>query len=229
MNRSPFYSLQGVRKSFTTPAGEVAVFQPFFLDIYAGETYAVVGASGSGKSTFLHILASLEEPSEGRILYCGQDMTGWSSEEKARFRNREVGLVFQFHYLLPEFSVLENVAMPGIIGGLAMKEAKEKAEVALVRVGMQDFATRRVQTLSGGEMQRVSIARAIFRQPRVLLADEPTGNLDEKNGEKIAEVLLDLNVKLNTTLLVVTHNFELARRMQRCLRFRSGILSCQEY
>ena len=102
--------------------------------------------------------------------------------------------------------------MSGIIGGLAMKEAKEKAEVALVRVGMQDFATRRVQTLSGGEMQRVSIARAIFRQPRVLLADEPTGNLDEKNGEKIAEVLLDLNVKLNTTLLVVTHNFELARR-----------------
>ncbi len=228
MNRIPFYSLQRVRKSFTTPAGEVPVFQPFSLDIYAGETYAVVGASGSGKSTFLHMLASLEQPSGGRVLYCGQDMANWNSEEKARFRNHEIGLVFQFHYLLPEFSVLENVAMPGIIDKLAIVEAKEKAYAALKQVGMQDFAARRVQTLSGGEMQRVSIARAIFRQPKVLLADEPTGNLDEKNGEKIAEVLLGLNAKMNTTLLIVTHNLELAQRMQLCLQLRSGILSCQE-
>ncbi len=228
MNRTPFYSLQRVRKSFTTPAGEVSVFQPFSLDIEAGQTYAVVGASGSGKSTFLHILASLEEPSDGRVLYCGQDMKLWSSKEKARFRNHEIGLVFQFHYLLPEFSVLENVAMPGIIDGMSMKAARKKACVALERVGMQDFAERRVQTLSGGEMQRVSIARAVFRRPRVLLADEPTGNLDEKNGEKVAEVLLDLNATMDTTLLVVTHNLELARQMQWCLRLRSGILSCQE-
>ncbi len=222
------YSLQQVEKSFFTPVGTVPVIQPFSLDIMGGETYAVVGASGSGKSTFLYMLASLDSPTHGHILYYGMDMAEWDGMQKADFRNREIGLVFQFHYLLPEFSVWENAAMPGIINGMSIKNAKEQALESLELVGMQDFATRRVQTLSGGEMQRVSIARAIFFRPKVLLADEPTGNLDEKNGRKIADVLNNLHSTIQTTLVVVTHNSELAQRMRHCLSLRFGILSCLE-
>lgn len=222
------YSLQRVEKSFFTPVGTVSVIQPFSLDIVSGETYAVIGASGSGKSTFLHMLASLDSPTRGQISYYGQNMAEWDGTQKAGFRNREIGLVFQFHYLLPEFSVWENVAMPGIINGISVKKAKEQALESLELVGMQGFAERRVQTLSGGEMQRVSIARAIFFRPKVLLADEPTGNLDEKNSRKIAEVLNNLHLTIQTTLVVVTHNPELAQCMRHCLSLRFGILSCLE-
>ncbi len=222
------YSLRQVEKSFFTPVGVVPVLQPFSLDILSGETYAVVGASGSGKSTFLHMLASLDSPSGGQILYRGQDMAKWDGVQKADFRNQEIGLVFQFHYLLPEFSVLENVAMPGIINGMSAKKAKDQALESLELVGMQDFFARNVQTLSGGEMQRVSIARAIFFRPAILLADEPTGNLDEENGRKIADVLNNLHLTIQTTLVVVTHNPELAQRMRHLLSLRFGILSCME-
>lgn len=218
------YSLRGLCKEFDGPAEKLRILQGISLDIQEGETIAVVGASGSGKSTLLHILGTLASPSAGHILFRGRDMTTLNAEEKAFMRNRDMGFVFQFHHLLPEFTTLENAAMQAIIAGLPRAEALRLARESLALVGIADKADLNVGFLSGGERQRAAIARAIVLRPRVLLADEPTGNLDEKNGRRVSELLLELNVGQSMSMIVVTHNPELAGHMGRCFELKSGDL-----
>lgn len=185
---------------------------------------AIVGASGSGKSTLLHLLGALDIPSSGSLLFEGQSLPDLNAEGKAHFRNRKLGFVFQFHHLLPEFSTVENVAMQALIAGMPRNKALQLAALALERVGLADRRDHRVTTLSGGERQRAAIARAILLEPQVLLADEPTGNLDQRTGEKVAELLLELNHSLGMTLIIVTHNRDMAGTLGRCLELRSGEL-----
>lgn len=218
------YSLRNVGKEYEGPTEKVRVLQAISLDIQEGETVAVVGASGSGKSTLLHILGTLASPSSGDLYFCGSDMTRLSAAEKAALRNERLGFVFQFHHLLPEFSTLENVAMQAVIGGVPRKSALEAAREVLEKVGLQERADFPVTRLSGGERQRAAIARAIVRKPKVLLADEPTGNLDEKNGRRIADLLLTLNADRAMSMVVVTHNPELAGQMGRRFELKSGDL-----
>ena len=218
------YQLKEVSKSYEGPVETLRILDRVSLEIRAGETLAVVGASGSGKSTLLHILGTLDTPSSGEVLCRGLKLNRLGEREKASFRNREIGFVFQFHHLLPEFNTLENVAMQAIIGGTERKKALRMAEEALGLVGLGERRLHAVTTLSGGERQRAAIARAMLVRPGVLLADEPTGNLDEKTGRQVTELLLELNAKLGTTLVIVTHNPEIADKMQRCLELREGAL-----
>ena len=221
---APLYSLRGLNKDFDGPAEKLRILQGISLDIQEGETVAVVGASGSGKSTLLHILGTLASPSSGQILFRGREMTALNAEEKAAVRNRDMGFVFQFHHLLPEFSTLENVAMQAVIAGLPRGEALQKARDCLALVDIADKADVNVGFLSGGERQRAAIARAIVLRPRVLLADEPTGNLDENNGRRVTELLLELNADQAMSMIVVTHNPELAGHMGKCFELKSGDL-----
>ena len=221
---APVYELLDVGKEFAAPGENLVIFNKIYLTIGAGEAIAIVGASGSGKSTLLHLLGALDVPTQGRILFAGQDLAGMTPEGKAALRNRSLGFVFQFHHLLPEFSTVENVAMQAVIGGMSRAGALQLAARALENVGLGDKAGQQVTTLSGGERQRVAIARAILLEPKILLADEPTGNLDERTGHMIGELLLRLRRELAMTLVVVTHNRDLAARMDRCLELRSGVL-----
>lgn len=216
------YSLENLCKVFRGPGEELQILDSLNLDINAGEHIAIVGASGSGKSTLLHILGTLDSPTSGRITFEGMDLAALSDAKKADFRNRELGFVFQFHYLLPEFNTVENVAMQAIIGGMAYGEAMRRASAMLDMVGLEKRKKHAVTTLSGGERQRAAIARAILKEPKVLLADEPTGNLDEKTGSQVAELMLELNRRLGTTLIIVTHNLELAARADRTLELKGG-------
>ena len=222
--RTPLFSLRNVTKEFDGPAEQLRVLQGIFLDIQEGETIAVVGASGSGKSTLLHILGTLAGPSSGELFFRGIDLRALSPEKKAAVRNRDMGFVFQFHHLLPEFSTVENVAMQAVIGGMPRGAALERARSLLSRVGLAEKADVNVGFLSGGERQRAAIARAILQEPGVLLADEPTGNLDEKNGRRIAELLLELHADRNMSMVIVTHNHELASKMGKCFELKSGEL-----
>lgn len=221
---TPLFSLRNVSKDFEGPAEQLRVLQGISLDIQEGETIAVVGASGSGKSTLLHILGTLASPSSGEVLFRGKALHSLSPEQKAATRNREMGFVFQFHHLLPDFTTVENVAMQAIIGGVAKGEAFKRALDILDRVGLADKADVNVGFLSGGERQRAAIARAILREPAVLLADEPTGNLDEKNGRRIADLLLELHADRAMSMVIVTHNHELAGKMGKCFELKSGEL-----
>lgn len=220
----PLYRLQGVGKEYDGPGEELVILRGLDLTIEAGESVAIVGASGSGKSTLLHLLGALDTPTWGKLHFLDRDMGAMSPEDKAVFRNREVGFVFQFHHLLPEFSTVENVAMQAIISGMPHAEAYDLARDALDKVGLSGRVEHKVTTLSGGERQRAAIARAILLHPRVLLADEPTGNLDERTGDVVGRMLLDLNRELGMTLIVVTHNRELADLMGRRLELRAGEL-----
>jgi lipoprotein-releasing system ATP-binding protein len=220
----PLYSLRCLGKEYDAPGENIRILQAISLEIQEGESIAIVGASGSGKSTLLHILGTLTSPSFGEISFRGEDMTRLTPEEKARLRNRDIGFVFQFHHLLPEFSALENAAMQAIIGGMPRKEALGKAREILEKVGVLDRADFNVSRLSGGERQRTAIARAVVQGPGVLLADEPTGNLDEKNGRLVTDLLLELNADQAMTMIVVTHNPELAGRMGKCFELKSGEL-----
>ncbi len=220
----PIYQLEHVSKKFSGPAEDLIVLNDVTMNIAAGQSLAVIGASGSGKSTLLHLLGTLDTPSAGSIFFSGRNIRDLSPEAKALARNRDLGFVFQFHHLLPEFSTLENVAMQAVIGGAKRSEALAEARKALELVGLEDKGQQSVTTLSGGERQRAAIARAILKRPKVLLADEPTGNLDEKTGQKIARLLLDLNHSLGMTLVMVTHNRDLAVLMDRCLELRAGEL-----
>ena len=222
--KPPLYELHDVGKEFAAPGENLVIFNKIHLTIGAGEAIAIVGASGSGKSTLLHLLGALDVPTQGRILFAGQNLAGMTPEAKAALRNRSLGFVFQFHHLLPEFSTLENVSMQAMIGGMSRAEAAQLGARALANVGLDDKAGQQVTTLSGGERQRVAIARAILLEPKILLADEPTGNLDERTGHMIGELLLRLRRELVMTLVVVTHNRDLAARMDRCLELRSGAL-----
>lgn len=221
------YELKGVGKDYDGPAERLTVINNLDLVIEQGEALAITGASGSGKSTLLHLLGTLDIPSRGELLFNGRNLAELTDDAKAAVRNRDIGFVFQFHHLLPEFSTIENVAMQAIIGGVAKKEAFERADEMLQLVGLGKRLEHKVTTLSGGERQRAAIARAILMRPSVLLADEPTGNLDERTGESVGELLLRLNDELGMTLVVVTHNPELSDIMRRRLELRAGELYVQ--
>jgi lipoprotein-releasing system ATP-binding protein len=220
----PIFRLRGISKRFAGRGGGIDVLNRLFLDIHAGETLSIVGESGIGKSTFLHVLGTLEPPDDGEILYKGADISRLDAQRLSAFRNEVIGFVFQFHYLLNEFSALENTMMPGMIRRLDMKTITEAAERILVRVGLKDRLHQRVSRLSGGEQQRVALARSLVLSPPMLLADEPTGNLDKKNSRQIHELLLELNSELGMTIVVVTHNQHLADLMQRQLTLVDGKL-----
>ncbi len=224
MTTSLLYELKEVGKEFAGPNERLTILKRIDLSVLEGESLAVMGASGSGKTTLLHLMGTLDSASWGQIFFQGRELTSLDRMTKARLRNREIGFIFQFHHLLPEFTTLENVAMQALIAGLSKGKAMSLARDALALVGLDERLDHRVTTLSGGERQRAAIARAIVMRPRVLLADEPTGSLDEHSGEKVGLLLLRLNRELGMTLIVVTHNQVLARMMNRRMELRSGEL-----
>jgi lipoprotein-releasing system ATP-binding protein len=209
-------------KEFRLGTRVLPVLRNVDLTLRRGEMVSIVGASGAGKSTFLHCLGTLDLPTSGEILFENVDITRLPPADLAEFRNRTIGFVFQFHHLLPEFSALENVMMPALIARLPARQAKANAMELLSAVGLSDRVAHRPGELSGGEQQRVAIARALVMQPALLLADEPTGNLDTKTSDEVHELLLRLNAERDLTLLVVTHNMELAARMPRQIRMADG-------
>ena len=211
-------------KSFRNGGVRIDVLQGVNTDLNIGETVAIVGASGIGKSTLLHILGTLDRPDGGTLMFQGEDVFRYDDAKLAAFRNKTIGFVFQFHHLLPEFSALENAMMPALINGFSKPQANQTAEEILVRVGLQDRLHHRVGKLSGGEQQRVALARALVLKPAILLADEPTGNLDKKNSDQVHQLVLELNQEFSMTLVVVTHNMELASYMSRCVTIIEGRL-----
>ncbi len=220
----PLYEVRGLVKEFQGPGERLRVLNNLNFTLPRGESAAILGASGCGKSTLLHILGTLDVPTEGEVRLEGRNVSGLTSADRAWVRNTTIGFVFQFHHLLPEFTTLENVAMPGIIRGMTHSEASGLAREALEMVGLGERMEHRVTTLSGGERQRAAIARAILLKPKVLLADEPTGNLDEKTGDKVGKILLDLNRDVGMALIIVTHNSELAGLMHRRYELKAGEL-----
>ena len=197
------------------------------LALARGETVAVVGASGTGKSTLLHILAGLDTPQQGEITLCGTNLSQASDTRRTRLRNQHMGFVYQFHHLLPEFSALENVMMPLLIGKRPKEQARERALLMLEKVGLKNRVQHRPGELSGGERQRAAIARALVKRPKCLLADEPTGNLDRRNARHVLDMMLELQAELDTALVVVTHDDELAQRFGRVLVMQDGSLHPQ--
>jgi lipoprotein-releasing system ATP-binding protein len=212
-------------KSFTNGGARIDILRDLNFDLSAGETVAIVGASGIGKSTLLHVLGTLDRPDSGQLLFKGEDVFSYDPVTLARFRNKSVGFVFQFHHLLPEFNAVENTMMPALIAGASKRNAMRTAEDLLVRVGLKDRLSYRVGKLSGGEQQRVALARALVLKPAVLLADEPTGNLDQSNSEHIHSLLIELNQEFSMTLVVVTHNSQLASFMSRRVTIADGNLT----
>ena len=221
-NKQPLISVIDVRKSFTTNGSRVEVLQGVDLDIYEGEMVAIVGASGVGKSTLLHVLGTLERPDHGEVLYRGENVFNYDEQRLASFRNHTIGFVFQFHHLLPEFNALENTLMPALIRGMNTKEAYERAEAILTRVGLKDRLRHYVGELSGGEQQRVAVARSLVLKPSILLADELTGNLDARTAESIHDLLMSLNRDDAITAVVVTHNMKLAEKLSRSVTLIDG-------
>lgn len=222
----PLLKAQDLCKSFQGSNGtRLKILNRLGFEAAPAETVAVVGASGIGKSTLLHILGTLDQPDSGALFFGDQSLFDLDEAQLARFRNRSVGFVFQFHHLLAEFTALENTMMPLLIQGQDRKTASRAAEAILVRVGLQDRLGQRVPRLSGGEQQRVALARALVHQPPLLLADEPTGNLDRKNSEQVHKLLLELNQEFGMTLVVVTHNSQLAAYMSRRVTLSEGQLA----
>ena len=213
-----------VCKSFRQGPEELQVVAGASLHIAPGERLAIVGASGSGKTTLLQILGGLDKPSSGRVLVAGRDIHQMGERERGLLRNQSLGFVYQFHHLLPEFSALENVAMPLLVRRAPIGEARRRAREILERVGLAQRLTHRPHQLSGGERQRAAVARALVTQPAVVLADEPTGNLDGSNAEQVFALMLELNRERQTSLVVVTHDPRLAARMDRILTIEHGVL-----
>ena len=216
-------------KTYQDGESQVDVLKSVDFSISAGEMVAIVGASGSGKSTLLHILGGLEKPSKGSLSFNGQDMTTWSSDKLSSWRNSNLGFVYQFHHLLPEFSALENVAMPRLIAGENPKAAKQAAEALLKRVDLEHRLSHRPAQLSGGERQRVAIARAFVNNPDIVLADEPTGNLDGEAAASIYQLMLELNKEKGTAFIVVTHDNTLAEQLHRVERLVGGTLGGKQW
>lgn len=214
--------IEGLWKVFETIGGRVEALKGIDLNISHGETLAIVGVSGSGKSTLLHILGTLEHPTRGEVYYDTNNIFSQNDKEIAAFRNSEIGFVFQFHYLLAEFSALENVMMPCLIRGIDSEQAREMAAEILGKVGLEPRLEHRPGELSGGEQQRVAIARAVVLKPKVILADEPTGNLDMYTGGSILDLFLMLNDEYGITSVLVTHNMEIANRLNRRIRLSDG-------
>lgn len=222
---------QDLRKSFATEAGELQVLKGINLIIREGEMVGIVGASGAGKSTLLHILGALDRPTSGKVYYGNQDIFSLDRNSLAAFRNRMIGFVFQFHHLLPEFTSLENVMMPGLIHKSQKsevrsqeKDIRRKAEDLLEQVGLAHRKRHRPGELSGGEQQRVAVARALILNPKIILADEPTGNLDTLTGEELFKILMNLNRERGVTFVIVTHNESLSSRCHRVLKMADGRL-----
>ncbi len=215
----------GITKSYAISKASVQVLSNLDITLASKETLAVVGASGIGKSTLLHILGTLDRPDSGALIYNGEDVFQYDDQRLAQFRNRTMGFVFQFHHLLPEFSALENAMMPALIRDMDKREARQTAEAILVRVGLAERLHQKVTDLSGGEQQRVALARALALHPAILLADEPTGNLDSKTGGEIIQLMQDLNQRQATTFIVVTHDPRVAERSERILHLVDGKLS----
>ena len=213
-----------VSKNYRNGGVEIEILKNLDLNLESGESVAIVGASGIGKSTVLNILGALDRPDQGQLLFKGENILTFNDTKVASFRNRSVGFVFQFHHLLGEFSAIENAMMPALISGSSKASAMAAAEKILVRVGLKDRLAYRVGKLSGGEQQRVALARALVLKPAILLADEPTGNLDRTNSEQVHKLLLELNSEFNMTLVVVTHNLDLAAYMARCVTIADGKL-----
>ena len=222
MSDVPVLLAEDVRKVFRKDGYDIEVLKGITLSIGRGETIGVVGVSGAGKTTLLQILGTLDRPTSGKILFDGEEITGFSEERLASLRNRKIGFVFQFHNLLPEFSVLENVMLPCRIAGLDKEEAKRRAEGLLSEVGLSARMTHRSGEISGGEQQRVAICRALVMEPSVLLADEPTGNLDRGTATGMVDLLLEINRKRKLSLLMVTHNEQVASRLHRLVRIDDG-------
>jgi lipoprotein-releasing system ATP-binding protein len=213
----------GVEKSFTTPRGPLRVLSGVDLEVARGESVAIVGASGVGKSTLLHVLGALDRPTGGQVVIGGQSLFDLDDAALATFRNRTVGFVFQFHHLLSEFSAVENVMMPGLISGLGLDAARERAMGLLESVGLGRWAEHRPGELSGGEQQRVAVVRALMNSPQLLLADEPSGNLDRDSAHDLHRLLDELRREQGVSLVIVTHDLELAKRADRVFRLAGGV------
>lgn len=218
----PYVRVRGLVRHFKKDSQVVEVLKGIDLDIQKGESLAITGASGVGKSTLLHIMGTLDRPTAGTVLYGGQDVFQWDDKELARFRNRTIGFIFQFHHLLPELTAWENVMMPALIQGMKRKKAADMAREILGELGLLNRLDHKPGELSGGEQQRVAIARALVLRPEVILADEPTGNLDRKTAEGVEELLLEVQRKTGATLIVVTHNPSLSTKLQRQVELVDG-------
>ena len=216
---------KGLKKVYGDGGKKVEVLRGIDVSIEKGATLAVVGASGAGKSTFLNILGALDRPSSGEIYFSGEPVFRYDDKKLAAFRNRSVGFIFQFHHLLPAFTALENVMLPSLIGGTDFNDARERARRLLVEVGLEGRLEHKPGELSGGEQQRTAVVRALMQSPEVLLADEPTGNLDTRTGEEVFDLILELNRTMGTTMVIVTHNEKLASRLGRRLKMADGFIT----
>jgi lipoprotein-releasing system ATP-binding protein len=221
----PILEARNVHKSFKQGPVTLEVLQGVAMSVATGERIAIVGASGSGKTTLLQILGGLDRPTTGHVFVDGKDIHEQSEQERGALRNRALGFVYQFHHLLPEFSALENVAMPLLIRRMKVADARAKARRLLDRVGLGQRLNHRPDQLSGGERQRAAVARALVTEPKIVLADEPTGNLDGTNAESVFALMLELNRELGTSLIVVTHDMRLASRMERTYAIEKGVLT----
>ena len=220
--RDVIVSIRDLKKSYFVPGGEVQALRGVDLEIIRGEMVALVGASGAGKSTLLHLIGALDRPSSGGVFFRGERIHSRPDAELAQFRNRCLGFVFQFHHLLPEFTALENVIIPGLLGSKSRRETEIKARDLIEKVGLGTRANHRPAELSGGEQQRVAVARALVNDPPIVLADEPTGNLDSRASGSIVNLLREFNGNRNLTILVVTHNPSISAQMDRIVTMRDG-------
>jgi lipoprotein-releasing system ATP-binding protein len=220
--------IEGLTKSFQHMGRTLDVLRGIDLNVYPGQILAIVGPSGAGKSTLLHCVGTLDLPSRGRIRLGNEELTTMSNSRLAAVRNRDIGFVFQFHHLLPEFTALENVMIPGLIQGRPKREMEKRANALLEEVGLLSRATHRPGELSGGEQQRIAVARALALDPKLVLADEPTGNLDTATSDAIHDLFFQINREHGTTIIVVTHNPAFAERMPRVVRMRDGVVEADE-